>query len=319
MSMSASNGSHSTSRTSPDFRGCFTAITTPFTPDASKIDYARLEEQIAFQAAGGVRGIIVSGTTGESPTLEHDEYESLVKRAIDIGHRHNLLVIAGTGSNSTAHAIAMHTFAASAGADGSLSVNPYYNKPTQDGLIRHFEAIAHSAPLSIILYNIPGRSGVGLSLETIKRLAQHPSIRAIKDAAGNIDLTAETVAACPNLTVLSGDDPLTLPMMAVGAVGVISVVSNIVPARISQLCAAYLSGRHGDALEIHRELLPLMKALFLETNPIPVKAAMKLQGRDTGSMRLPMTEATAATIDRLRQVLPQVVVKTTAVREHARA
>lgn len=296
--------------------GVFTAITTPFTPDASRIDFARLEEQIAFQAAGNVRGIIVSGTTGESPTLEHDEYEALIARAVEIGHRHNLLVIAGTGSNSTNHAIAMHRFAASAGADGSLSVNPYYNKPTQDGLIRHFEAIANSSPLPIILYNVPGRSGVGLSIDTIKRLAQHPHITAIKDAAGNVDLTSETCAACPNLTVLSGDDPLTIPMMAIGAVGVISVASNVAPARLSAMVAAQLAGRHAEALAIHRELLPLFKALFVETNPIPVKAAMKLQGRDTGSMRLPMTPATSATIDRLRQVLPLDVV-TQPARERA--
>jgi 4-hydroxy-tetrahydrodipicolinate synthase len=300
--------------------GCFTAITTPFTPDGSRIDFTRLEEQIAFQAAGKVRGIVVSGTTGESPTLEHDEYESLVSRAIEIGHRHNLLVIAGTGSNSTAHAIAMQKFAASAGADGGLSVNPYYNKPTQDGLRRHFEAVANASALPIILYNIPGRSGVGLTIETIKQLANHPNIRAIKDAAGNVDLTAETCAACPNLTVLSGDDPLTVPMMAVGAVGVVSVVSNVVPGRVSEMCAAWLTGHHADALAIHRELLPLMKAMFLETNPIPVKAAMKLQGRDTGSMRLPMTEATNATIERLRQVLPSAAtVKISAPREPARA
>jgi 4-hydroxy-tetrahydrodipicolinate synthase len=308
----------SNSRQNPIFSGCFTAITTPFTADGSAIDYGRLEEQIAFQGAGGVRGIVVSGTTGESPTLEHEEYESLVERAVEIGHRHGLLVIAGTGSNSTAHAVAMQRFAAGAGADGGLSVNPYYNKPTQDGLVRHFEAVADASAMPVILYNIPGRSGVGLSLETIGRLSRHPRIAAIKDAAGNVDLTAETCAACPGWTVLSGDDPLTLPMMAVGAVGVVSVASNIVPGRVSAMCAAWLEGRREEALAIHRELLPLMRALFVETNPIPVKAAMRLQGRDTGAMRLPMTEATGATVERLRQVVPMDVVVRTGARVPAR-
>jgi 4-hydroxy-tetrahydrodipicolinate synthase len=284
-------------------RGCFTAIVTPFTPDGGAIDYARLEEQIAFQAAGGVSGIVVSGTTGESPTLEHDEYEELVAQAVRIGHTHGILVIAGTGSNSTAHAVAAQQFAMRAGADATLSVNPYYNKPTQEGLVRHFTAVADAADIPVVLYNVPGRSGVGLSIETIKRLGAHPNIRAIKDAAGNVDLTSETCAACPDLTVLSGDDPLTLPMMSVGAVGVVSVVSNIAPGPVSAMCAHWLAGRPEEAQAIHRDLATLAKHLFLETNPIPVKAAMKLLGRDSGAMRLPMTPATPATIDKLRQVL----------------
>jgi 4-hydroxy-tetrahydrodipicolinate synthase len=293
--------SSSSSRPAPlDLRGSFTAITTPFTADGSKIDYNALEEQIAFQAAGGTRGIIVSGTTGESPTLEHDEYHMLVERAVESGHRHGMLVVAGTGSNSTAHAIKMQQFAAKAGADAGLSVNPYYNKPTQEGLYRHFVAVAQASDLPVILYNVPGRSGVGLTVDTIRRLSEVPGIIAIKDAAGNVDLTSETCAACPGLTVLSGDDPLTLSMIGLGAVGVISVASNVVPRQVSELCAAALDGRHAEALAIHREIAGLTKALFAETNPIPVKAAMKLLGRDTGVLRLPMTAASAATIERLR-------------------
>ena len=299
-------------------RGCFTAIVTPFTPDGSAIDYARLEEQIAFQAAGGVTGIVVSGTTGESPTLERAEYEQLVERAAQIGHVHGLVVVAGTGSNSTAHAVALQRFAKSVGADATLSVNPYYNKPTQEGLFRHFAAVADAADIPVILYNVPGRSAVGLSIETIKRLSGHPNIRAIKDAAGNVDLTSETCAACPELIVLSGDDPLALPMLAVGAVGVVSVVSNLVPAQVSAMCAQWMAGRREEALALHRETAPLSKAMFLETNPIPVKAAMALLGRDSGSLRLPMTPATPSTIEKLRQVLISQEMLQQAGRAHAR-
>lgn len=291
-------------RSSPiEFRGCFTAITTPFTPDGATIDYDRLAEQIAFQAAGGVTGIVVSGTTGESPTLEHDEYERLVATAVELGHARGIRVIAGTGSNSTAHAVGMQKYARSVGADATLSVNPYYNKPVQDGLIKHFLAVADAADIPVMLYNIPGRSGVSLTLDTIRTLARHPNIRALKDAAGNVDFTSDTCAACPNLAVLSGDDPLTLPMMSVGAVGVVSVLSNILPDRVSELCNAGLGGRHEDALAVHREVAALCKALFTETNPIPVKAAMRLLGRDTGALRLPMTAASPATVEKLRQVL----------------
>ncbi len=290
----------------PNLRGCFTAITTPFTADGSQIDFGLLEKQIAFQAAGGVTGIIVSGTTGESPTLEHDEYERLVERAVQIGHGLGLVVVAGTGSNSTAHAVAMQKFAARVGADAGLSVNPYYNKPTQEGLYRHFVAVAQASEMPVILYNVPGRSGVGLTVDTIRRLSEVPGIVAIKDAAGNVDLTSETCATCPNLIVLSGDDPLTLSMIGLGAVGVISVASNVVPRQVSELCAAALDGRHAEALALHREIAGLTKALFAETNPIPVKAAMKLLGRDTGVLRLPMTSATAGTVERLRAELAKM-------------
>jgi 4-hydroxy-tetrahydrodipicolinate synthase len=298
LSMVAS--AHAGSLANSPFRGCFTAIVTPFTADGSKIDWGRLEAQIAAQAAGGVTGIVISGTTGESPTLEHEEYQELVKRAVPMAKSHRLLAIVGTGSNSTAHAIEMQKFAAAAGADAALSVNPYYNKPTQEGLYRHFAAVAACSPLPIMLYNIPGRTGVALSLETIQRLAAIPNIRAIKDATGGVDLASDTAARCPNLAVLSGDDPLTLPMMSVGAVGVVSVASNVAPRLVSGLCRAAGEGRWSEALAIHRRLSGLIKALFAETNPIPVKAAMALLGLDTGAVRLPMTAATAATVERLR-------------------
>ncbi|MBY0313519.1 MAG: 4-hydroxy-tetrahydrodipicolinate synthase [Phycisphaerales bacterium] len=286
-----------------ELSGCFTAITTPFSPDGSRIDFAALARQIDRQADGGVSGIVVSGTTGESPTLEHDEYQQLVAEAVKLGHARDLLVIAGAGSNSTRHAIALQTLAHRLGADATLSVNPYYNKPTQDGLFRHYTAIADSCPIPTILYNVPGRSAGGLTLDTIRTLSRHPNIVAIKDAAGNVDFTSETCAACPNLTVLSGDDPLTLPMMSVGAAGVVSVVSNVVPDRVSAMCAAELEGRHDEALSIHRELAAISKAMFLETNPIPVKGALKLLGVDSGAMRLPMTSATPATLEKLKTLM----------------
>lgn len=288
---------------SSPFAGCFTAVITPFTADGSGIDFAALEVQIARQAAGGVRGVVISGTTGESPTLEEAEYHALVERGIAAARKNRLMAIVGTGSNSTAHAVAMQKFAAKAGADAALSVNPYYNKPTQGGMIAHFRAIADSANLPIMLYNIPGRSGVALTLETIETLAKHPNIRAIKDATGGVELAGETAVRCPGLTVLSGDDPLTLPMMAVGAMGVVSVVSNVAPAIMSGLVGAALAGNGAEALQYHRRMIPLAKALFAETNPIPVKAAMKLLGLDTGTLRLPMTPATEATIAKLRGAL----------------
>ncbi len=285
------------------FRGCFTAIITPFTTEGAKIDFARLDAQLRAQAAGGVTGVVISGTTGESPTLGHAEYEELVHNAVPLCRKHGLAAIVGTGSNSTAHAVEMQKLAASAGADAGLSVNPYYNKPTQEGMFRHFMAVADASPMPVMLYNVPSRAAVGLTLETITRLAAHPNIRAIKDATGGIDLASETAARCPQLTVLSGDDPLTLPMMAVGAMGVVSVVSNVVPGEVSRLCAAFLEGRWPEALALHRRIAGLTKALFVETNPIPVKAAMSMLGRDTGAVRLPLTPAGDATLERLKREL----------------
>ncbi|MCC6321315.1 MAG: 4-hydroxy-tetrahydrodipicolinate synthase [Phycisphaerales bacterium] len=287
----------------PRFKGAFTAITTPFTADGARIDFARLDKQLDAQAAGGVAGVVICGTTGESPTIEEREYHELVERGVAAARSRGLMAIVGTGSNSTAHAVAMQKFAAKAGADAALSVNPYYNKPTQEGLIAHFRAVADSAGLSIMLYNIPGRTGVALTIETLEKLATHPNIRAVKDATGGVELAGETSLRCPGLAVLSGDDPLTLPMMAVGAVGVVSVASNVAPALVSKMCRAASEGRHADALVEHRRLLPVVKALFAETNPIPVKAAMKLLGFDTGAVRLPMTPATEATVARLRSAL----------------
>lgn len=292
-----------TSTPADRFQGCFTAIITPFTRDASAIDFARLEQQIADQAAGGITGIVIAGTTGESPTLSEREYHELVEKAVPIVKRHRLMAIVGTGSYSTAHAVEMQKFAKTAGADAALSVNPYYNKPTQEGLYRHFATIADAADLPIMLYNIPGRAAVALSIETIVRLAAHPNIQAIKDATGGLEMVTECVLKAPHLRVLSGDDPLTLPMLSVGARGVVSVLSNLLPAKVQGLCNAWargdLAGRI-EALRLHHEIWNLTRALFAETNPIGIKTAMMLAGRDTGTLRLPMCAASESTVARLR-------------------
>lgn len=288
------------------FTGTFTAITTPFTPDGSAIDYALLEQQIAFQADGGVTGIVVCGTTGESPTLSANEYRELVERAIEIGHANSLMVIAGTGSNATAHAIELNQFAANAGADGSLSVNPYYNKPTQEGLYAHFAAVAQSADVPIVLYNIPGRTGVALTPETVQRLAKHESIVAVKEATGSTESASQIASSCPKLALLSGDDAMTLPFGSLGGVGVVSVISNLVPEEMTNLTQLISAEKFSDALKLHRSLFPLCQAMSIETNPIPVKAAMAMLGRDSGSMRLPMTPAESTTIENLEPILKKL-------------
>jgi 4-hydroxy-tetrahydrodipicolinate synthase len=294
-----------TNRKSSIFRGALTALVTPFSPDGSAVDLARLSEHIHFQAEGNVTGVVPCGTTGESPTLSDEEHRSVVETTIEVAHSLNLKVIAGAGSNSTAHAIELHKFAKDAGADASLQVNPYYNKPSQEGLYRHFMAIADSCDLPICLYNIPGRSAVALSPETIERLAKHPNIHAIKEATGSLDSASE-ISARTNLALLSGDDSLTLPFAAVGAVGVVSVVSNIVPEKVAALCQAFNSGQWEEARRMHFDLLPLSRGLLtLDTNPIPIKAAMEKLGRDTGALRLPMCRANKSAMEAIEKLLKQ--------------
>jgi 4-hydroxy-tetrahydrodipicolinate synthase len=278
-----------------DLRGCYTAIVTPFTSDGIAIDEMRLAEQIAFQADGGVRGIVPCGTTGESPTLEEDEHRLVVETAVELGHARGLQVIAGAGSNSTRHAVALQKLAFESGADAGLQVVPYYNKPSQEGLYRHFMTVADSCALPVVLYNIPGRCGVALAPETIARLARHPNVVAIKEATGSMDSASEIRQRCP-ITILSGDDSLTLPFAACGSRGVVSVLANILPSRVQSLCEAFLGGRFNEAQAIHRELFPLAKGLLsLDVNPVPLKAAMKLLGRDSGAVRLPLAEASKET------------------------
>jgi 4-hydroxy-tetrahydrodipicolinate synthase len=298
----------------PALAGVFTAVVTPFNDDATTIDFGRLKAQLEFQARGegappdaagaqGVHGVVLAGTTGEAPTLTDAEFRLLAARGVDIARRLGLRAVVGTGSNSTAHAVELQRFARSVGADAALSVNPYYNKPTQEGLYRHFMAQADAADLPLVLYNIPGRTGVALAPATVERLAAHPHVQAIKEATGSTDSCADIAARCPGLAVLSGDDAMTLPFMSVGAVGVVSVVSNLRPALVRRMVGAFAGGDHAEALRLHRAMLPLVRALFAETNPIPVKAALHLLGRDSGALRLPLTRAEARTLELLRDAL----------------
>ena len=286
------------------FAGSFTALITPFTrPDAATVDLVRLAEQIQFQASAGITGIVPCGTTGESPTLTDVEHRAVIEKSIECAAPAGLKVIAGAGSNNTAHAVELHRFAHDAGADASLQVSPYYNKPSQAGLYRHFMTIADSGSLPIVLYNIPGRTSVALEIETIESLAAHPNIVAIKEATGDVGFAA-LIRQRTDLTILSGDDPLTLPLGSIGASGVVSVLGNILPDRVAALCTAINAGDWMNAQRTHDEILPLARALLtLDTNPVPVKTAMKLLGRDSGLMRLPLVEPHSAVVDSLKMVL----------------
>jgi len=285
------------------FRGAFTAIVTPFSTDGASVDFARLHEHIQFQAAGRVAGIVPCGTTGESPTLSEVEHHRVIETAIKVGQPLGLKIIAGAGSNSTQHAIDLHRFAHRAGADGALQVNPYYNRPSQEGLYRHFMAIADSSDLPICLYNIPGRTGVTLMPDTAERLAKHPNIQAIKEATGSLDSASEILART-DLALLSGDDSLTLPFASIGGVGVVSVLSNLVPETITNLCEAFNAGDFERARHIHFDLLPLSRGLLtLDVNPVPVKTAMKMLGRDTGTLRLPLCPPTKTVTEAINRLL----------------
>jgi 4-hydroxy-tetrahydrodipicolinate synthase len=275
------------------FRGSFTALTTPFTQ--GQFDRAAFEKQIEFQAANGTSGIVPVGTTGESPTLSHEEHHHVIDVAVQAAKVTHMKVIAGTGSNATDEAIDLTRYAKKAGADAALLVNPYYNKPTQEGLFRHFQAIASQVDIPIVLYNIPGRTGITMSNATVARLVQAcPNIVAMKEATGSLDSCSELCATMPPpFTVLSGDDSLTLPMMAVGAAGVISVATNIIPRQIRHMVDAALANDFAAARQVHRRFFELFKALFLEGNPMGIKTAMALLHRDTGDMRLPLCEVSA--------------------------
>lgn len=285
--------------------GCWTAIVTPFTADGTEVDLERLRSQIAFQAQGGVTGIVPCGTTGESPTLTEAEHATVVETAVREGRDRGLKVMAGAGSNNTAHAIHLHRTVARLGADLALHVSPYYNKPSQEGLYRHFMAVADSAELPICLYNIPGRCGVAIHPETVERLARHPNIVAVKEATGSMDSASEIRARC-GITILSGDDSLTLSFAAVGSSGVVSVLSNIVPQQVQALCRAFLANDFVAARQEHERLFALARGLLtLDTNPIPLKAAMEILGRDSGALRLPMCRASDAAFGRIRELLQQ--------------
>ena len=285
------------SRKGSDFAGVGVAIVTPFRD--GKLDVKRLQEQIDFQISSGVTFLVPVGTTGESPTLSHDEHERVISEVIQAA-RGRCKVMAGTGSNCTAEALRLTRWAAKEGADASLQVAPYYNKPTQRGFYEHFKAIASEVGIPHCVYNIPGRSAKNIEPETIAKLAEISNITMVKEATGSLDQCSQ-ILNTTNLTVLSGDDSLTLPMMSIGAQGVISVAGNIVPGDLLAMVNAALDGDFVLAAKWHHKLFPLCRdMLSLATNPIPVKAAMMLLGRDTGELRLPMTALEPAELDVLR-------------------
>lgn len=288
------------------FKGAMTAIVTPF-DEKGELDLKAFKNLIQFQLDKGIDGIIPCGTTGESPTLEKEEQLEIIKTAIEICSG-KAKVIAGAGSNSTKHAVEMTKEVADLGADATLQVNPYYNKPTQEGLYRHFSAIAKAADIPVVVYNIKGRTGVNVETATLARLAkEHSNIVAVKEASGDIHQMQEVINTLPKeFDVLSGDDNLTFPLMKMGGKGVVSVVSNIVPGEIHQMVQYSLEDDFSKAEEINNQLTPLFKACFLETNPIPIKAALAMKGMIKETYRLPMCEMGAENREKLKKVLQEL-------------
>ncbi|MGH7382851.1 MAG: 4-hydroxy-tetrahydrodipicolinate synthase [Candidatus Methylomirabilales bacterium] len=283
------------------FEGSIVAMVTPFRD--GKVDEVKIRELVQFHVKNGTDAIVPCGTTGESPTLSHTEHKRVVEVTIEAAAG-QIPVIAGTGSNSTAEAIDLTQHAKKAGADGVLMVCPYYNKPTQAGLVAHYTAVAAAVDIPIIMYNIPGRTGVNMLTETVAALAELPNIVGMKEASGSLEQMTEVISLCGDrLTVVSGDDTLTLPLMAVGGKGVISVVANIVPKETAEMTRAALNGDWKRAKELHLRLFPLCKAMFYETNPIPVKTAMQLLGRLNGELRLPLCPMSQANRDKLQKAL----------------
>ena len=282
------------------FAGVTVALVTPFRK--GDVDFAELGRLVDWHVEQGTDCLSPVGTTGESPTLDHEEHER-VMAAVAERARGRIKLMPGTGSNSTREAIRLTKFAKKCGADGALMVGPYYNKPTQEGYYRHFAAVADAVDLPIVLYNIPGRTGSNILPETIARLAKIPTIVGIKEATGSLDQASQIAALC-NLTILSGDDSLTLPLMSIGGRGVVSVVGNIVPRDMKALIAAFEAGKNADAVRWHRKLFPLCRDMLgAATNPIPIKTAMRLLGRDTGELRLPLCPMDAGGEAKVRQTL----------------
>lgn len=286
------------------FKGSIVAIVTPF--KNGKVDEKCFRNLIEFHIKNGTSGIVPCGTTGESATLSFEEHEHVIEIAISQVKK-RIPVIAGTGSNATDEAIMLTRQAAKAGADASLQVSPYYNRPTQLGLYEHFKAIAAAVTIPIILYNIASRTGVNIEPETIARLAQDcKNIVGVKEASGNLEQMSRIKASCPkNFDLLCGDDALTLPLLAIGGTGIISVVANIVPAQTASLVSEFEKGNIKRAREIHYALLPLIKAMFIETNPIPVKTAMGLLGMCEPGLRLPMCAMSPENLEKLKKALKE--------------
>lgn len=281
------------------FTGSIVALVTPF--KNGKVDFKKLRELIEFHVREGTSAISPCGTTGESPTLSHEEHEKVIAEVVQ-RVRGRIPVIAGTGSNNTQEALRLTRFAQKAGADGALVITPYYNRPTQEGLYRHFRALAEDTDIPIVLYNVPSRTGVSISPETVARLAEFKNIVAIKEASGSLDQISAILGLC-DITVLSGEDSLILPILSIGGKGVVSVVANIVPKETSAMINSFFKGDMETARKAHHRLYPLTKAMFIETNPIPVKTAMRILGRLNGELRLPLCEMAEANKRHLTKAL----------------
>lgn len=284
------------------FSGTYTAIVTPF--ENGRIDERAFERLVDSQISGGITGLVPVGTTGESPTLDHSEHAQVIELAIKFSKK-RVPIIAGTGSNSTAEAISLTRDAERLGADAALLVAPYYNKPSQEGLFHHFRRIANSTSLPLVLYSIPGRCGIEIGVETVARLvAECPTVVAIKEAGGSVERVSQLRSVLPEkFAILSGDDSLTLPFMSVGAVGVISVASNIIPKEVGEMVSAALTNDFPRARELHFKYYPLFKDLFIEPNPAPIKTALGLQGVIQPELRLPLCGMAEATQRRLEETL----------------
>ena len=288
-----------------ELKGVYTALVTPFSGGA--VDYGRLRELVAQQTAGGVDGIVPVGTSGESPTLSTSEHMKVISEVIAAAGK-KCYIMAGTGANSTEEAIELTLHAKEEGADCSLQVTPYYNKPTQEGLYRHFSTIADKCQIPLVLYNVPGRTGTAIAPETIARLARNANILGVKEAGGSVERVSEIASLC-DIPIMCGDDSLTVPMMSVGAKGVISVASNIIPAELKRMVDACAQGDFAAALQYHRRYYRLFKDLFIESNPIPVKAAMAMLGMINEEYRLPLCEMAPANREKLKATLSRALGK----------
>lgn len=283
------------------FRGAIVAIVTPF--KKGKVDEAALRKLVEFQIKNGTDGIVPCGTTGESSTLSHEEHDRVIEIVIEAVQK-RVPVIAGTGSNSTAEAIRLTRHAYEAGADGALIVAPYYNRPTQEGLYQHYKAVANAVPIPIIIYNIPGRTGVNINPDTLARLAKVKNIVGVKEASGSIKQMSDVIGLCgPDFDVLSGDDLFTLPLMAMGGKGVISVISNIAPADMAAMVDAFDAGDIEEAKALHHKMSPLIESLFIETNPTPVKAALALMKKISYEVRLPLYRMSDGNYEKLKKIM----------------
>ena len=285
------------------FSGSLVAIVTPF--KGGKVDERALGDLIEWQIRSGTNGIIPCGTTGESATLTHAEHDRVVAFTVEVAKK-RVPVVAGTGSNSTEEAITLTKHAKQAGADGALLITPYYNKPTQEGLYRHYKAVSEAVDLPLVLYNIPSRTGVNMASSTVARLMTCPTVVAIKEGSGSVQQASEIIQLCGDrITVLAGDDALTLPIMAVGGKGVVTVTANLMPTEMADMVSAFSAGRLAEARALHYKLYPLFTALFYETNPIPVKEALQMMGKIDGELRLPLCPMGSENRDKLARVMKE--------------